>query len=173
MLQLTPLINTAAIKDSIISRMHESNFIYFATHGWADPESPLDNSFIALSQPNGCGYLTPREIQSMDFTHKPIVILSACQTGLGMIHEAGIVGLARSFLKAGAQSVMMSLWNVNDSETEKLMNLFVRELQNPHPSSQPNIGDKPYLSIKKKKESNPLIGQPFKISVSHTAPWPC
>ncbi len=50
-----------------------------------------------------------------------------------MIHEAGIVGLARGFLKAGAQSILLSLWDVIDSETEKLMNLFVQELQVPHP----------------------------------------
>lgn len=123
----------AARKDSVTAKMIASNFIYLSTHGWADPESPLDSSFIALYQPDGCGFITPREIQLMTLENKPIVILSACQTGLGMIHEAGIVGLARGFLKAGAQSVLMSLWDVNDSETEKLMNLFVQELQMPHP----------------------------------------
>lgn len=127
------LIGEAARKDSVVSKMRSSNFIYLSTHGWADPESPLDSSFIALYQPGGCGFLTPREIQTMSLQNKPIVILSACQTGLGMIHEAGIVGLARGFLKAGAQSVMMSLWDVNDQETEKLMSLFVQELQMPHP----------------------------------------
>ncbi len=127
------LTGTAARKDSVTARMITSNFIYLSTHGWADPESPLDSSFIALYQPDGCGFITPREIQSITLKNKPIVILSACQTGLGMIHEAGIVGLARGFLKAGAQSVLMSLWDVNDAETEKLMNLFVQELQVPHP----------------------------------------
>lgn len=127
------LIGEAARKDSVVSKMRSSNFIYLSTHGWADPESPLDSSFIALYQPGGCGFLTPREIQTMSLENKPIVILSACQTGLGMIHEAGIVGLARGFLKAGAQSVIMSLWDVNDQETEKLMSLFVQELKTPHP----------------------------------------
>lgn len=161
MLHIAPLIRTAAIKDSIIFRMQESNFIYFATHGWADPESPLDNSFIALSQPNGCGYLTPREIQSMDFKQKPIVVLSACQTGLGMIHEAGIVGLARSFLKGGAQSVMMSLWNVSDSETEKLMKLFVQELKNPHPFFPAEHWRQAVLKYKNGKGVEPLNWSAF------------
>jgi len=132
-LNTTAWIGPAAHKDSITAKMVESNFVYLSTHGWADPDAPLDSSFIALYQPEGCGFLTPREIQSMNLQNKPIVILSACQTGLGMIHEAGIVGLARGFLKAGAQSVLMSLWNVNDAETEKLMSLFVQELQRPHP----------------------------------------
>ena len=127
------MTGTAARKDSVTVKMITSNFIYLSTHGWADPEFPLDSSFIALYQPGGCGFVTPREIQSMTLENKPIVILSACQTGLGMIHEAGIVGLARGFLKAGAQSVLMSLWDVNDSETEKLMSLFIQELQVPHP----------------------------------------
>ncbi len=161
LLHTSPLINSAVIKDSVISRMRDSNFIYFATHGWADPESPLDKSFIALNQPDGCGYLTPREIQSMELRQKPIVVLSACQTGLGMIHEAGIVGLARGFLKAGAQSVLMSLWDVNDLETEKLMNLFVQELKQPHPFFPAEHWRQAVLKYKIRKETDPINWSAF------------
>ncbi|MFN5169913.1 MAG: CHAT domain-containing protein [Cyclobacteriaceae bacterium] len=122
----------AANKDLVLGYLEESNFVYLATHGWADPEDALDKSYIALSGSAECGYVTPRMIQSLNLAEKPLVILSACQTGLGRVHEAGIVGLARGFLKAGAQSVVMSLWNVSDAETEKLMTLFVDELKKPH-----------------------------------------
>lgn len=133
LLNVRPRTGRAAFKQLVLDILTESNFVYLATHGWADPNHPLDSSFIALNGGSGCGFVTPREIQSLALAEKPIVILSACQTGLGMIHEAGIVGLARSFLKAGSQSVLMSLWNVNDEETERLMSLFVEELKTPHP----------------------------------------
>lgn len=122
----------AANNQLVLGYLEESNFVYFATHGWADPDDPLDKSYIALSGSQECGFVTPRMVQSLNLEKKPLVILSACQTGLGRVHEAGIVGLARGFLKAGAQSVVMSLWNVSDVETEKLMTLFVEELKKPH-----------------------------------------
>jgi CHAT domain-containing protein len=62
-----------------------------------------------------------------------MVILSACQTGLGRAMEAGIAGLARSFLLAGSNHVIMSLWNVDDDATAYLMNRFLFHLQQPHP----------------------------------------
>ena len=51
--------------------------------------------------------------------------------GIGQIDEAGIAGLARSFLMAGANHVMMSLWNVDDDATAYLMNRFVYYLTVP------------------------------------------
>ena len=57
-----------------------------------------------------------------------MVILSACQTGLGKSMEAGVVGLARSFLLSGSNHVIMSLWNVDDEATAYLMNRFLFHL---------------------------------------------
>ena len=58
-----------------------------------------------------------------------MVILSACQTGLGKSMEAGVAGLARSFLLAGSNHVIMSLWNVDDEATAYLMSRFILYLQ--------------------------------------------
>jgi CHAT domain-containing protein len=67
------------------------------------------------------------------FTDLPeMVILSACQTGLGKSMEAGTAGLARSFLLGGSTHVIMSLWNVDDAATAYLMSRFVHHLQTPH-----------------------------------------
>lgn len=126
-----PLTGAAATKEKIIYRMRSSSFVYLATHGWSDTENPLRNSFIALNGRDTCGYLTPFEIQRMKLIHKPIVVLSACQSGLGKVMEAGIVGVARGFLKAGSRSVTMSLWNVDDAETAELMTEFVKQMQKP------------------------------------------
>lgn len=132
LLGVQPMIGTEATKTAIVKQMQQSSFIYLATHGWSDSDDPLRKSFIALAGNDSCGYLTPFEIQHLKLTNKPMVVLSACQSGLGKVMEAGIVGVARGFLKAGAYSVTMSLWNVDDEETAELMTEFVKQLQKPH-----------------------------------------
>lgn len=171
LLNVPVLTGRNANRDSIINQLESSSFIYLATHGWADPENSLDKSFIALSGGDKCGFITPREIQEMSLLGKPIVILSACQTGLGMIHEAGIIGLARGFLKAGSQSVIMSLWNVSDEETEKLMILFAEELKKPHPFFPAEHWRQAVLKYKSNKKADPVnwsafqqFGVPYRLA---------
>jgi CHAT domain-containing protein len=161
LLNVAVLTGDDARRQTVLDQIETSNFIYLATHGWADPENSLDKSFIALSGGDECGYITPREIQGMNLRGKPIVILSACQTGLGMIHEAGIIGLARGFLKAGSQSVIMSLWNVNDEETEKLMILFAEELKKPYPFFPAEHWRQAVLKYKSNKKADPLNWSAF------------
>jgi CHAT domain-containing protein len=152
-----PLVGVSATKIKIIYRMRASSFIYLATHGWSDTEDPLRNSFIALHGKDSCGYLTPFEIQSMKLINKPVVILSACQSGLGKVMEAGIVGVARGFLKAGSRSVTMSLWNVDDAETAELMTAFVIQMQKPHTFFPAEPWRQAVLEYRKrKKKDEPL-----------------
>ena len=58
-----------------------------------------------------------------------LVVLSACQTALGKLAETeGIIGLSRSFLMAGARTVVVSLWSVDDEATRLLMEYFYKAL---------------------------------------------
>lgn len=74
------------------------------------------------------GILTGREISSLDLRGSDLVVLSACQTGVGEVTGEGVFGLQRAFKKAGAGTLLMSLWEVNDEVTQLMMTEFYRSL---------------------------------------------
>lgn len=102
-------------------------------------EDPMMRSGLILSSANrawqhGCnpytsedGILTAREISHLDLSQTELVVLSACQTGLGDIDNSeGVYGLQRAFKMAGVNYIIMSLWSVPDQETSELMIDFYR-----------------------------------------------
>jgi CHAT domain-containing protein len=74
--------------------------------------------------------LTAREIALMDLRGLELVVLSACQTGRGLLRDDGVFGLQRGFKKAGAHTLLMSLWSVDDQATMMMMTAFYKELAN-------------------------------------------
>jgi hypothetical protein len=101
-----------------------ADIIVIAAHGVSDSDDPLDGSFLALAD----GRLSPRQIQSLELQKHPLVILSACQSGLGRALDAGVIGLARAFQIAGAADTIMSLWSIDDDATRFMMEHFYRLL---------------------------------------------
>jgi CHAT domain-containing protein len=124
------LTGSAANINVVRKKVRGAKLLYFATHGIADPENPLDGSglFFAPSDDNPTGLWTAREIQGLKLENG-LVILSACQTGLGDPQDAGTIGLSRAFQLAGATHTIMSLWSVDDQSTMELMTKFVKYLQ--------------------------------------------
>lgn len=73
------------------------------------------------------GVLLAEEIATMDLTGTDLVVLSACETGLGEITSEGVFGLQRAFKKAGVQTLIMSLWKVDDNATSLFMRTFYKQ----------------------------------------------
>ncbi len=74
------------------------------------------------------GVLTAKELADIDFRKLDLAVLSACQSGLGDITGEGVFGMQRGFKKAGARTLLMSLWKVDDKATSLLMSEFYRNL---------------------------------------------
>jgi len=128
----SPYLQHSATKATYTKNSKDADLIYFAAHGIAGRNSGLTDSFIALADTN----LNAEEVQELSQfkLSAELVVMSACETGLGVIKDFGVVGLARTFLDAGARNVVMSLWLVNDEATYYLMSEFNRKLANEPPS---------------------------------------
>src|SRR6266545_3604966 len=104
--------------------------VHFATHGLINSEHPeLSGLVLSLVDENGKpqdGFLRISEIFNLEMP-ADLVVLSACQTALGKeVKGEGLVGLTRGFMRAGAQRVVASLWQVDDLATAELMKHFYR-----------------------------------------------
>ncbi|MBK7887694.1 MAG: CHAT domain-containing protein [Bacteroidetes bacterium] len=75
------------------------------------------------------GILTAAEVSALDLSQTKLVVLSACETGLGKIEGSeGVFGLQRGFKLAGVKQLIVSLWSVPDKETMQLMTTFYSDL---------------------------------------------
>lgn len=122
------LAGGSASEAAVRERLPSATLVHLATHGfaWSSEERTRD-SFIALAPGSGHdGLLTMGEVlDEVPQLSADLVVLSACQTGLGEVrHAEGTVGLQRAFLAKGARSVLVSLWSVSDEATAQLMTAF-------------------------------------------------
>jgi CHAT domain-containing protein len=123
-----PLYGSAATETAVKARLASASTIHIASHGFAygDPRKSRE-SFVALApDAQNDGLLTMAEVLAGTSPMRAnLVVLSACETGLGGIAPGeGVVGLPWAFLARGARAVIVSLWSVDDEATSMLMQRF-------------------------------------------------
>lgn len=133
----SPLIGAQGKESTIKQLMTDASLIHLATHGLLEYGRPEDSGVrdipgaIALTpdlDTQDDGLLTAAEILDMQLQAN-LVVLSACDTGLGTVTDDGVNGLSRSFIMAGVPSVVVSLWSVPDAPTTELMIEFYQQMQ--------------------------------------------
>ena len=132
----TALLHENATEAVVKQRIGEARIVHLATHGLLEYGAPEESGVrdvpgaIALTPGGGeDGLLTSAEILEELDLNAELVVLSACDTGLGEITGDGVIGLSRSLIAAGTPSVIVSLWSVPDAPTAELMTEFYRQLQ--------------------------------------------
>ncbi len=123
----TTLIEKAFTKLATETKANSFNILHLATHGSLSIASP-EESFILFG--NG-DKVTISELQDWSLSNVDLVVLSACQTGLGSKLGTGveILGLGYQMQSAGARAAIASLWVVDDAGTQALMDAFYGELR--------------------------------------------
>lgn len=138
--------------------------IHVATHGLLDAERPQFSGVILslVGNKSGDGFLRTDEVFNLKLG-SPLVMLSACETGLGKERRGeGVIGLTRAFMYAGAPTVGVSLWSVADRSTAELMTDFYKRLltgQGTSPSAA--LREAQTNMIAGKKYSAPFYWAPF------------
>ncbi|MEQ1641877.1 MAG: CHAT domain-containing tetratricopeptide repeat protein [Pyrinomonadaceae bacterium] len=146
------LLTGAQATESALKKIAAPSVLHIATHGFfledsgaADSnvamlgkniENPLLRSGLAFAGANAIGdagedgILTALEASGLNLWGTKLVVLSACDTGLGEVRNGeGVYGLRRSFVLAGAESLVMSMWPVSDYVTRELMTSYYNNLK--------------------------------------------
>ncbi|MEO1448528.1 MAG: CHAT domain-containing tetratricopeptide repeat protein [Bacteroidota bacterium] len=128
------VLGAAATRTHFLEMAPHFQYLHLATHGQAPSGSgPGFLAFAADSLEPETGLLSLEDIYQLDLDAE-MVVLSACETGLGEWKEGeGIMSLARGFAYAKAQSIIPSLWTVDGAASAKLMKAFYQALRNGFP----------------------------------------
>jgi len=135
------LVGRRATEAAVRSALPAAHVVHFATHALIRARDPLGSHLVlgmstdARAPADRDGRLTGSEIAGMTLS-TDLVVLGACRSARGPISSDGIAGLTRSFMAAGAPSVIATLWDVADEPTSRLMTRFYREYARGVPKDQ-------------------------------------
>lgn len=126
--QTQALTGNSATKAAVLQRLPNARIVHFATHGLLDNIRGLGSAIALAPDRTDSGLLTAEEILNLHL-NADLVVLSACNTGMGRITGDGVIGLSRALISAGTPSVIVSLWAVPDAPTADLMVKFYQNLE--------------------------------------------
>jgi tetratricopeptide (TPR) repeat protein len=134
------LIGDAATKSAVQTRIATATLVHLGTHGRAyATEARARDSFVVLAGADSTALLRVSDVLAMPPLSADLVVLMACETGLGDLKESeGTSGLQRAFLARGARSVLVSLWSVDQGATDELMRAFYRYWLSPPTAGGPS-----------------------------------
>ena len=154
------LLRQEATETNFKKSANQFSYIHFATHGIFESDQPLNSGLFLSKDTENDGVLSVNELYSLNLS-ADLVTLSACETALGKINPGDdVVGLQRGFLYAGANSIVASLWKVDDMATSQLMTGFYSNLK------KTNKGDalrEAQLTVKK-QYAHPYFWAAFQLT---------
>ena len=124
------IITGASVSEETVKKLPlwEFRIIHFSCHGYLDEANPMRTALVLTPGPSQeeDGFLRMEEIYKLSLNAE-MVVLSACQTGKGVLEKGeGVMNLTRPFFIAGARSVIAALWPINDKSTAILMKEFYK-----------------------------------------------
>jgi CHAT domain-containing protein len=154
-----------ASEENIEAReINKYRVIHIATHGLLDADRPQFTGVVLslIGNKSADGFLRTDEVFNLRLG-APLVMLSACETGLGKEKRGeGVMGLTRAFMYAGAPTVGVSLWSVADKSTAELMTEFYKRLlASDSASPSASLRAAQLAMIDGKKYSAPFYWAPF------------
>ncbi len=129
---VTSFIGQNATETRFNEFCNEANAILLSCHGEFDAANPLFSSLLLSADDANDGFLQAHEIFGLEMDSY-LIAMSACETGLASISVGDeVIGLSRSFIYAGASSLLSSLWKVDDLATAVMVKRFFRYLKQGH-----------------------------------------
>jgi CHAT domain-containing protein len=132
LLDAKSLTGRMATKSKLMNVMSNASIIHIAAHGqeqtghiFLAPESSKSNE--GAHQTSSSDLLTQSDVLKCKLSAR-LVVLSCCHTGMGKLSSEGVLGIARAFLGAGANSVLVTLWSINDKFTKEFMIAFYEKV---------------------------------------------
>lgn len=130
-----------ATQEAFLQSVEQEHFdvVHLSTHGYFSGHIGIDNDIKPLLADEPMTHsgllfatgnrLTAASLSTLDLSQTELIVLSACQTGVGHITDDGIYGIQRGLKQAGAQAMIVSLWSVSDRSCCLLMQFFYQELE--------------------------------------------
>lgn len=170
--------NDKATKANFEANCNNNKILHLALHGVINNEIP-DQSALVFDSKDNDHLLTASEIYNMDMNNN-LTILSACNTGVGPVRVGdGVRSMARSFIHAGSQSVITSLWEISDVTTKKILESFYSYLNDGKSKAEAlRLAKLDFINSASPTQQHPkywahlvLVGDPGPIASSAQLNW--
>jgi CHAT domain-containing protein len=162
--EIDVLVGAEATRSHLLSArgLADAQVIHLATHGIAEErDASRSGLWLGVEGDGQPGFLNVPDIVGLDL-RATVVSLTACETGLGRIERGeGALSLPRAFMTAGANSVLVSLWKVNDQSTARLIERFYRGLLKRKGAGSVALAEAKREMLKKKETRSPFLWASF------------